>query len=83
MNFIVIFLLCRKMSLDLLNSFELFMYIQTNFSRLSCNDIFPDDSAHYWKKWLECDGNGLNFISRLDDMNKLRIFIWASKSMKV
>jgi len=49
--------------------FQVYLYLQCNFSKDMSDQIFQDMSDHLYNKWLVCNGNMLNFITCLDNNN--------------
>jgi hypothetical protein len=62
------------MSLE--QSYNTFMYLQCNFNLFICEEIFGDLSEHLFEKWLNCNENILNFLSKLDSENRQKIYKW-------
>jgi hypothetical protein len=57
-------------------TFEQFLSLQNNFSYNICKEIFPNNTDHYWNKWIHSNNNILSFISRLDSENRNKVFSW-------
>ena len=51
--------------------------MQVNFSMERCKSVFGDDYTHYWNKWTSTDGNIIEFINRLDTVNKEKMLRWG------
>jgi len=59
---------------DLLKYFDSYLYIQCNFSYYKCLDIFGKEMGeHLWPKWLQCEGNLIYFMQRLDKVNQEKL----------
>lgn len=56
-----------------LKQFDIYLYMQNTFDYDTCEQLWPNDTEHYWQKWEKCDGNFLNFLSMLDDMNRKHV----------
>lgn len=66
------------MNLDILiKTYNILLSLQCNFNKNICDQIFGLDSEHLYTKWISSNGNILGFISRLDDINKLKILTWG------
>ena len=66
------------MNLDIvINTTNILLSLQSNFNKNVCDQIFDIDSDHLYLKWIGSNGNILSFISRLDDINKLKILKWT------
>ena len=61
----------------LTKNYNMFIFIQSNFNKNICDILYSELSNHLFNKWLKCDGNILNFISMLDNNNKLIILKWG------
>lgn len=61
----------------LFNHTNLLLSLQCNFNKDLCDKIFEDLSGHLFPKWLNSDGNILNFMSRLDQHNKTLLLKWV------
>jgi Fe-S cluster biosynthesis and repair protein YggX len=59
-------------------SFDIFLYIQCNFSKKICDELYKNLSTHIWNKWLQSNGNILIFINRLDKINRNLLLDWGS-----
>jgi hypothetical protein len=64
-------------------NYQLFLYIQTNFSKDICDQIFGNLSDHMFEKWESCDGNIINFLNRLDNENCDSLFRWGLSYYKL
>lgn len=65
--------------MNYLEMYQLFMYLQFNFNKDMCDKVFGDLSDHLFQKWLRCDNNMLNYMSTLDDGNKIKLIDWGVK----
>ena len=63
--------------MNLIEVYNLLLSLQCNFNKDICDKIFKNDSDHLYIKWLQCNGNMLNFITRLDKMNQILLFNYA------
>ena len=61
----------------LANCVTILNIMQVNFSMETCKSIFGHDYMHYWNKWTSTDGNIIEFINRLDTVNKEKILEWG------
>ena len=61
----------------LANCVTILNIMQVNFSMERCKSIFGYDYMHYWNKWTSTDGNIIEFINRLDTVNKEKILEWG------
>lgn len=64
---------------DLIDNLNLFWYIQNIFCKEICDKIFENSSDHIYEKWVESNYNLLNFLSKLDVYNRLKILQWVEK----
>lgn len=68
------------MSHNLYDAYFILQMIQTNLNLEICNNIFDKNiSSHLWEKFLTSDQNIISFISRLDVINRKKLFEWAEK----
>ena len=58
------------------------IYIQNVFDKEICNKLFGDLSNHIYQKWIDSDFNLVNFLSKLDNQNKLHFMKWAKYKRK-
>ena len=63
--------------MDILDMYNVFMYLQVNFNKDMSDNIFEDLSDHLFEKWLKCEYNILNFISMLDNSNRIKLINWG------
>ena len=56
---------------------NLLLRLQSDFNKEICDKIFNDLSDHLFKKWLQTNGNILNFFSRLDTKNQKIMLKWS------
>lgn len=56
---------------------NLLLSLQCNFNKDLCDTIFEELSDHLFPKWVNSDGNILNFLTMLDISNKTRLLKWA------
>ena len=66
----------------LINCYKIMSYIQCNFNKKISDDIFNELSDHLYSKWIDCDFNLLNFMSRLDKQNKLILLNWGEQNVE-
>ena len=66
-----------EQNLELEKTSKILTSMQCNFSLARAEEIFGRDSAHFWNKWLTSDSNLLNFLTRLDLINRERMYIWG------
>lgn len=57
--------------------YNIFLNMQCNFSYCICTKLFPDDSKHFWGKWKNSEENMINFLNRLDEINKKIVLKWG------
>ena len=57
--------------------FQYFLKLQNNFNKTMSDQIFGSLSDHLYAKWMKCDNNILNFLSRLDQVNRQKLFNFA------
>ena len=69
--------------MNILEMYNVFMYLQVNFDKNMCDTIFDDLSDHLFDKWLRCNYNILNFISMLDNGNRIKLIDWGIKNYDV
>jgi hypothetical protein len=67
----------------LYESFDMMLFIQNHFDKKLSDELFTDLSDHIFDKWLQSEYNILNFISRLDNVNKKIICEWVEKNYKL
>ena len=67
--------------MSLLESYNKFLYMQCHFSKDVCDNVFGNLSDHIYKKWESVDLNIIDFLSRLDDVNKRKLFTWVENKM--
>jgi hypothetical protein len=62
---------------------DMMLFIQNRFDKQLSDELFTDLSDHIFEKWLQSEYNILNFISRLDVVNKQIICDWCEKNYKL
>lgn len=62
---------------DLLFHTNLLLRLQSDFNKEICDKIFNNLSDHLFEKWLQTNGNILNFFSRLDTKNQKIMLKWT------
>jgi len=62
--------------MNLNQAYNMLFTLQCNFNKDICDKIFESNSDHLYEKWLQSDENILNFIARLDKINKQKLFNW-------
>lgn len=65
------------MNVNLISVADVFIYLQSKFNKTICEEIFEEDSDHLFQKWTSCDYNIINFLSRLDEVNKQKLLMWS------
>ncbi len=60
--------------------YEQLLEMQCNFSKYISDKIFGNLSNHLFQKWLKCNNNIVSFLSRLDAVNKGKIFNYLDSS---
>jgi len=53
---------------------DLFLFMQNNFCKEISDILYCDFSEHIYTKW---NGNILEFINRLDNINRQKILDWG------
>lgn len=56
---------------------NLLLRLQCDFNKELCDKIFNDLSDHLFEKWLQTNGNILNFFSHLDIKNQKEMLKWS------
>ena len=56
---------------------NLLLRLQSDFNKEICDKIFHHLSDHLFEKWLQTNGNILNFFSRLDTKNQKIMLKWS------
>ena len=64
----------------MIQEYNIFMFMQTNFNKYICDQLFGELSDHIYDKWIYCDQNLLNFLSMLDRDNKIIVLEWGYSS---
>jgi len=67
---------------NMINAYNIFIFLQCNFNKKMSDDIFGDLSEHLFEKWLNCNYNIINFLSMLDNGNKQLILNYGEDMMK-
>jgi len=67
----------------ILHNTDILIYLQCNFNLSVCMEIYGEESNHLFEKWLTCDGNLLNYITRLDKNNRYKLLNWGLKNSKI
>ena len=55
---------------------DMYLWCQNNISISIFEKLFNNLANHLWNKFIESDGNFLNFLTRLDHINKSILFKW-------
>lgn len=63
-------------SQQLESQFLFFQHMQVNFDFEICGKIFGDDCNHMYNKWLECNSNIIDYISRMDSSNMKKFLLY-------
>jgi len=61
----------------LLFNTNILLSLQYCFNKEICDIIFNDLSDHLFEKWLQTNGNILNFFSHLDIKNQKAMLKWS------
>lgn len=56
-------------------SHRLFISAQCRFSYSVCSQIWPENTDHYWSKWIATE-NIILFINRLDTIQANKLYTW-------
>lgn len=71
------------MNLDMLIKVSnMLLSLQCNFNNIICDQIFGLDSDHLYLKWINSGGNILDFMTRLDDNNKVKLLLWGMNHLR-
>ena len=72
-----------KQSIKMDNTVNMFITMQHHMSNDILKQIFPEDCAHYNKKWIDSSNNFLIFISKLDDINRHKVLKWGMSIVEI
>uniref|UniRef100_A0A6C0EJT9 Uncharacterized protein n=1 Tax=viral metagenome TaxID=1070528 RepID=A0A6C0EJT9_9ZZZZ len=66
-------------SREVLKYFDVYLHAQNDFCQSVCAKLWPNNTEHFWEKWISSGKNLLYFMARLDSSNKKLVIDWILK----